>query len=185
MLRREVPAVLTTVMAIFVFLSTYAIPTGRNEDTGPYRFLVAVHGKHGIVSRGINLFRLHSRNIKEKREYWPFSLWLLAVFVFFTVLGIVKGNNDPLYKGLYDALIVPVNASMHSISAFFLCSAAFKAFRIKNLDSIVLMISAVWVMLASVPIGEIISPNVGIVKDWLLAVPGSAVARSHGKMACF
>ncbi|HHY12360.1 MAG TPA: hypothetical protein GX529_06995 [Firmicutes bacterium] len=177
-MRREVPAVLTTVMAIFVFLSAMLFPLEEMKILARTDSLLQFMGNMALFLGGINLFRLHSRNIKKKREYWPFSLWLLAVFVFFTVLGIVKGNNDPLYKGLYDALIVPVNASMHSISAFFLCSAAFKAFRIKNLDSIVLMISAVWVMLASVPIGEIISPNVGIVKDWLLAVPGSAVARA-------
>ena len=115
---------------------------------------------------GINLCRLHFGNITKRREYWPFSVWLLIIFAFFTVLGIVKGNDDPLYKGLYDALIVPVNASMHSVSAFFLASAAFKAFRIRNVESIVLMCSAVWVMLASVPIGDLISPTLKVVMDW-------------------
>ena len=80
-------------------LERYAIPTGRNEDTGPYRFLVAVHGKHGIVSRWYQPISTSLEKHKEKAQYWPFSLWLLAVFVFFTVLGIVKGNDDPLYKG--------------------------------------------------------------------------------------
>lgn len=177
-MRREVPAVLTTVVAILVFLSAMLFRLDQMKILSQTDSLRQLMGNMALFLGGINLCRLHINNVKKKREHWPFSMWLLIVFVFFTVLGLAKGSKDPLYKGLYDALIVPVNASMHSVSAFFLCSAAFKAFRVKNLDSIVLLVSAVWVMLASVPIGELISPNIGIVRDWLLAVPGSAVARA-------
>lgn len=179
-MRKEIPALITTIMAIFVFLSAMLFRLDQLKVLSQTDSLRQFMQAAAFLLGGINLVRLHSRNIQKKRQHWPFSAWLLVIFVFFSILGMVKGNNDPLYKGLYNALIVPVNASMHSISAFFLASAAFKAFRIRNLDSIVLMVSAVWVMLASVPIGDLISPNMAIVKDWLLAIPGSAVARAMG-----
>lgn len=178
MLRREVPALLTTIMAIFVFLSAMLFPLEQKKVLARTDLLRQFMGNVAFLLGGINLVRLHSRNIKKKREHWLYSVWLLIVFFFFIILGVVKGNNDPLYKSLYDALIVPVNASMHSISAFFLCSAAFKAFRINNLDSVVMMISAVWVMLASVPVGNVISPKMVVVRDWLLSVPNASVSRA-------
>ncbi len=177
-MRREVPAVLGTVTAVFVFFSAMLFRLDELKVLAQTDSLRQLMGNMALFLGGINLCRLHFNNVRKRKEHWPFSAWLMLVFFFFAVLGLFKGSKDPLYKGLYDALIVPVNASMHSVSAFFLCSAAFKAFRVKNLDSIVMLISATWVMLASVPVGELISPNIPVVKDWLLAIPGAAVARA-------
>jgi len=98
MLRREVPAVLTTVMAIFVFLSAMLFPLEEMKILARTDSLLQFMGNMALFLGGINLFRLHSRNIKKKREYWPFSLWLLAVFVFFTVLGHSQGKQRSIVQ---------------------------------------------------------------------------------------
>jgi len=178
MLRQELPAILTTVVAIVVFLGGILFSLDEMNVLSEIDSWIQLMGNMALFLGGINLCRLHVNNIRKRRQHWIFSVWLLIVFGFFTVLGLAKGSQDPLYKGLYDALIVPVNASMHSIAAFFLCSAAFRAFRVKNLDSILLLVSGAFVMLASVPIGDLISSNIPVISDWLLNIPGSAVARA-------
>ncbi len=178
MLRQELPAILTTVVAIVVFLGGILFSLDEMNVLSEIDSWIQLMGNMALFLGGINLCKLHVNNIRKRRQHWIFSVWLLIVFGFFTVLGLAKGSQDPLYKGLYDALIVPVNASMHSIAAFFLCSAAFRAFRVKNLDSILLLVSGAFVMLASVPIGDLISSNIPVISDWLLNIPGSAVARA-------
>jgi hypothetical protein len=78
-----------------------------------------------------------------------------------------------------------MEASMYSLLAFFISSAAFRAFRARSFDAMVMLITAILMMLAQVPFGDMISmwfskewlvfPEI---RSWMLDVPMMAAKRA-------
>ena len=58
---------------------------------------------------------------------------------------------------MYFYVLSPVQATMFALLAFFIASAAYRAFRAKTVLATLLMISAVIVMLGRVPIGDMLT----------------------------
>lgn len=83
-----------------------------------------------------------------------------------------------LWKVLYDGLFVALGSAMFSLLGVYIASAAFRAFRIKSLESALMMLAAVLVMLGQIPFGAWIWPYFPEVRDWLLTYPNSAAFRA-------
>ncbi len=127
-----------------------------------------------------SLVRLHATKIRDKNKGWGFSLvtiiGLLAMMI--TGLGLVsqdpesnlplRGTDHPANLWLYDHIQVPLGATMFSLLAFFIASAAYRAFRARSPEATLLLLSAIIVMLGQVPVGEAIWDGLPQVKDWLL-----------------
>ena len=79
---------------------------------------------------------------------------------------------------LYDYTMVPLQGTMFSILAFFIASAAYRAFRARSPEASVLLVSAVVVMMGRVPLGQFLAPWTWHVTQWLLNVLNSAVRRA-------
>ena len=70
-----------------------------------------------------------------------------------------------------------MSATMFSLLAFFIASAAFRAFRVRSIEALLLAIAAFILMLGRVPIGNLIHPALPVVADWLMEVPQNAAKR--------
>ena len=108
-----------------------------------------------------SLVNLHYDRISNKKERWAYSLVTLAALAFMTILGLFSPNalQDPksLFMTMYFYVLSPVQATMFALLAFFIASAAYRAFRAKTVLATLLMISAVIVMLGRVPIGDMLT----------------------------
>jgi hypothetical protein len=67
---------------------------------------------------------------------------------------------------------------MFALLAFFIASAAFRAFRMRNVESGLLLGAAILVMLGLVPIGRAISPMFPQIQEWIVDVPNNAGRRA-------
>ncbi len=72
-------------------------------------------------------------------------------------------------------LFTPLQATMFSLLAFYIASAAFRAFRVRNVEATILLIAAVVVMLGRIPLGE--RRSFGRFTEWLMQVPNGAAQR--------
>jgi len=61
--------------------------------------------------------------------------------------------------------------------AFFVTSAAYRAFRLKNADAVILAVVSLFLLLAQLPFSRAISPYLPIIRDWIMAVPVTAAMR--------
>lgn len=113
-----------------------------------------------------SLVRIHSTKIRRKQENWGFSIVLLTCFVLMATFGLldwkmrtfedktgalntqenwtfVNYAQDFLFAGLYQQM----DSAMFSMIAFFILSAAYRAFRIRSVEATVMMASALILML--------------------------------------
>jgi hypothetical protein len=95
-----------------------------------------------------------------------------------------------LYNQLFYGLMTAFGQTSMALLAFYLVSAAYRSFRLKSLDSAVMMISAVIVLLGLVPLGGWITQGLPEwcqlpkASRWILANPNTAVQRAVAIGAC-
>lgn len=182
-MKKQVPAVMTTITAAIVFISIILFKTDAAGLPGKFdrmrQFMAAVMMFMGMA----NMLRVHGSVIRKRSNNWVFSAWLLVIMFAYAALGMVAGNKNATYRWFYDAFIPPINSTMYAMVAFYITSASFKAFRAKTFDAALMMVCAVWVMLSNVPVGDMIWSSeswlggMAGIRDWIVSVPNSAVSR--------
>ncbi len=134
-----------------------------------------------------SLIGMHYRKITRRTGNWGYSIVLIAGFTGTVVIGIIETirlgtafNEASYFTYIYNYFIVPLQSTMFSLLAFFIASAAYRAFRARNFDATLLLITAIIVMLGRVPLGEQISPNLPKFTEWIMQVPQMAAKRGIG-----
>lgn len=184
------------VMGVF-FALQYYIPNPFTDKmlTGVANWEIIIGGF--AMGLGIaSLFHLHYTKIKRKVPSWGFSVvvfvalfGMLAAGIYCSRAELVPGTTTPtIYGWLYQNLMVPLQSTMFSILAFYIASAAFRAFRAKTREATLLLVAALIVMFARVPMGEAVwthiptfqifgittPPAIGNVAEWILKVLNTA-----------
>lgn len=124
-----------------------------------------------------NLISIHGRKAVRRDKDSAFSVVLLVSMIGWFVLGVSRGTNAPTYRFLWDSVLLPAQATMYSTTIFFITSSAYRAFRVKNLQSGILLTSAILVM-GRVGIGAVLWPRLQTVSGWLMQVPNTAGMRA-------
>jgi hypothetical protein len=127
----------------------------------------------------ISLWRGHWQKVSARRTNWPYSIVLLGSLLGITGLGIWKGVGEGSPVGqIYNSVNAPLASTMFALLAFVIASAAFRAFRARSLEATLLLGTAVVMMIGRVSIGELISPRLPGITEWLLDVPNLAAKRA-------
>jgi preprotein translocase subunit SecG len=99
----------------------------------------------------------------------------------FTGQTITEGS---LFYWIFLNMFVPLDATMFSLLAFFIASAAFRAFRARSFEATALLIAGCIVMIGRVPLGEQLSFSLAgndisfaSVAGWILNNPNAAAQR--------
>lgn len=88
------------------------------------------------------------------------------------------GADGRVRTWIFDHVFAPCNATMFALLAFFVASAAFRAFRARNLEAGLLLASAIVVLLARAPIGAAIADWLPDLSQWILDVPSNGSRRA-------
>ena len=132
-----------------------------------------------IFLGAINLMHVHLRKIKLKLKNWKYSPVTIIGFLLMIVTGLIYGVTETKpFDYMFMNMVAPMGATMFSLLAFFVASAAFRAFRASNWRATLLLTSAFIVMLGQVPIGAMIWDKIPLAKVWLMSVPNTAGQRA-------
>jgi hypothetical protein len=131
---------------------------------------------------GANLLMVHTRNVQRKKREWEHSVVLVVLFAVTVILGISRSTNDRFYRFIFDNINVPIGSTLFATAAFQMASASYRTFRVRNIESAMLLITGVLVMLGKVSLGEMIASWFPALAQWLLDVWNTATQR--GIMMC-
>lgn len=180
-MKREVPLVISLVTGVIIVLDYFfQVGTGTASLANVSREVqnwVLIVAAFALALAAVNLLRIHSTNIRMKKPGWYNSAALILTLVVMSAIGILKGTNDPLYRYWYTGFLVPVDATIFSLLAFYITSAAYRAFRARNIDATVLLVTAFIVMMGRAPVGELIWKSVPSVTNWFMDYPNMAGQR--------
>lgn len=185
-MKKTVPLILTflagTLMMADFFIPHRAYGSLVNELQNWGLIIVAFTYVLGVA----NVAQIHGRRISRRSSDWPYSVVLVVSMAGMAGLGIFHSYEDPdapflwLFNNVYD----PLSATMFALLAFFITSAAYRAFRARSFEAALLLIAAVLVMLGQVPVGAAIWGEDSFlggfpgVKDWIMSVPNLAAKRA-------
>jgi hypothetical protein len=132
-----------------------------------------------LILGSISLWASHQGTVSHRRSGWPYSLATLVAMAVMTVLGVVWGvqNGTPADR-VYNMMIAPLASTMFALLAFFIASAAFRAFRARNAEATLLLVTALVMMIGRVSVGEYLWKGFPGATEWLLDVPNLAAKRA-------
>lgn len=178
-MQRRFSVIICAVFGLFM-AGQYFINYG--PVTGMYRAVLDWMQIIFVCALLVGIFQVISRQVKTisrpgpDRVYAGIALFgiLLMVFLGF---GWGIGRSSP-FLWVFNNLQAPMQTTIFSLLAFYVASAAYRGFRARRLESLILVLAALIILLGRVPIGEMISPWVPKIVSWVLSVPAVAAKRA-------
>jgi len=124
----------------------------------------------------VNLFQVHINKIRDFQPGWVYSLILILSFGLTLIIG-WRGPESTNTQAIFDYVLHPLESTFFALIALFIASAAYRAFRIKDFETFLLVAFAIIVLLGQVPVGFQLWPDFPLVKEWVLRVPTLAGIR--------
>ena len=140
--------------------------------------LSAVVGSFAIGLGVISLMQLHTRTVARARPGWGYSVVLLVSFALMFVFGLMNAYSPKstiipaipgvwaqqdahgMFQFLFRGGLTNLGSATFAMIAFYIASAAYRAFRIRSLEATLLMIAALIVMVGSVSFGTAITGGI-------------------------
>lgn len=180
-MKREVPIVITLVAGIFCLIGFFVPHPYVHDIYGDVQNWAIVVVGCTYVLGVANLLRINTRQVARKERDWPYKIALIGGLLVTMAIGFSEGKHysevSSRFQWIYRTFYSPMAATMFALLAFFIASAAFRAFRIRSFEALLLAVAAFILMLGRVPIGNLIHPILPEAADWLMEIPQNAAKR--------
>lgn len=173
MMKRTVPILIASFVGFLLVISKFSPPLKEWENSVKTWFDILA--AFAFVLGGGNLMLNHLKKINERKAGWGYSAITIAAFVITLCLGFSKfavppstkysefaWSGDYMAEGsgfwwIFNYVYFPLSATMFALLAFYISSAAFRAFRAKNVEASLLLMTAVILLLAQTSNGALLT----------------------------
>jgi hypothetical protein len=187
-LKREVPLILTAAVGLIMMLSFFVPHQWVSVPSDFLQQCALILIAFGYVLGGANALRVNFDAIYKRQPGWIYKVVLVVSLLATFVMGAVEGvgflNPGTRSKWIYDYVYSNMSATMFALLAFFIASAAFRAFRIRTVEAGLLAAAALIVMLGRVPLTNAISgwlpewARLQAMQEWIMEIPQNAAKRA-------
>jgi hypothetical protein len=180
---RTVAAIVASIAGLVMVLTAFVQPLGflGSAVVDWFNVLAAI----AFVLGGANLLKMNLMKISAREAGWGYSAVTLAAFLLTLAVGILKVGVHPdalhpnvAFSGdkeavgapfwwLYEYAMSPITSTLFALLAFYVASAAFRAFRAKNTAAILLLGTAFIVLLGRVYVGVLITSWIPADNAWV------------------
>ena len=201
-MRSRIPLITAFIAGVIPILSLYIPKDFLSGETGMSprldQWLIIVAG-FALLLGIVNVLQNNSKKIARRETGWLYAAVLLAGLFLtggFGIYGAISGegigyraDGSPTpFQWMTDRFFQPLQSTIFSLLAFFMASAAFRAFRARNTEATILLIAAGLVMAGRVPLLEFLSvpfpplqPSaaaasqfLGRLTEWIMDTPNGA-----------
>ena len=173
-MKRKIPLLITFTVGIILIISEFIPHKPFGQLSGELEIWFLIISGFAILLGQLSLFKVNILKIKYKQRDWQFYTITLISFIIMVTLGFLWGTGksagmlghgeiisntlgykpfDYLFHNIYQHL----QATMFSLLAFFIASAAYRAFIGRTVESNLLLASAVLVMLGNTTFGSVLT----------------------------
>ena len=188
-MKKTLPLVITFLTGFYMILAYFVphplVAESAQKVQGWEIIIVAFTLVLGIG----NLLQVHYEKVQRRREGWLYSVVLMVCLAGMMAIGLIGGVREGTsYYWMYNNVMAPLESAMFSLLAFFIASAAYRAFRARNKEATLLLVSATIIMIGRVPLGSwlwVKLPWLGShfpyaldrITQWIMDVPNAAGQR--------
>lgn len=149
----RIPIIICLLMGLFTLIQPFIPhPYFNNIFKGATRWVYVIGVFATVIGVG-TLIRLHIKRIVRRSSGWIYSIVVFVGLLITAGFGIIGGKKSDLFLWIFNNVNASLESAMFSLLAFFMASAAYRAFRARTFEATLLLIAAVVVMLGRVPIG--------------------------------
>lgn len=121
----------------------------------------------------------HIVRIQKRPNERFYSAVLVVAVIVMSALGFSGGiDQGSSFLWVFNHLQAPMQATVFSLLAFYVTSAAFRGFRARSVESTILIGAGLIVLIGRVPLGDLITPHLPATADWIVNVPALAAKRA-------
>ena len=124
----------------------------------------------------LNILAVHARRAVSAEKGRGPSILLIIALLATCAVGIAFPVSGAT-AWLFDYLYYPLQSTMTALLAFFVVSAAYRTFRLHNVEALILLVSGLFLLFAQLSFSEAISPYIPALRGWILAIPVTAAVR--------
>ena len=201
-LRSRIPIFVGFFAGLIPVLSMYIPKKFLSGQTGMSprmdKWLIILAG-FALLLGIVNVLQNNMRKVARREKGWFYSVVLLTGLLVtggFGVYGALSGQgigfapdgSTTPFKYVADWFFQPLQSTIFALLAFFMASAAFRAFRARNTEATILLVAAGLVMMGRVPILEFLSAPfaplqpaaaagsqfLGKLTEWIMNTPNGA-----------
>jgi len=185
-MRREIPMAITTITGVIMII-VFFVPRWDEVDRLFLKWFTVIAG-FALVLGAASLLLVNLNKISRKVPGWGYNVILILGLLMMASLGIFQGTQEGTpFNFIFKYIFTPLSATMFSLLAFYIASAAFRAFKAKSFEAGLLLVTAFIVMLGRVPIGEMMWNAIpllnqlslsNIIENWVMGCFNTAGQRA-------
>mgnify|MGYP006291466585 CR=1 FL=1 len=177
-IRRTLPMIVSFAAGLLIIVAFFSGKSEISNFRGDMQVWVSIIGGFTLLLGVVSIACVNYTRVKRLEKDWPFKLILLISLAVSGGFGIIQGTDaGTVYDWLFQNMSSPMMSSMFAMLAFFIASAAYRAFRARTLEATILLIVAIMVMLGRIPLGEVIYHRLPSITEWIMNYPNLAVQR--------
>lgn len=163
-MRTTVPVILAFLAGFVMIVSFFFNPertfVGQIEEH--LLVWVTIIGGFTLLLGAVSILRVNWIAVATRRKGWFYNLLTLVSVLTMAIPSMLSASWSPLfgdaagsiYDWQFEYLSKPMMATMFAMLAFYIASAAYRAFRARSAEATLLLITATLVMLWRIPMGE-------------------------------
>lgn len=152
-MKKTLPLVITFVSAL-VMAVQYYVP--RIDYVGDlFANFFQITAAFAVVLGLMSLLMVNGGRVWRRAPNWGYNLVLVVAFFVTLGLGVFGGvGSGTSFDWIFRHIFTPLSTTLYSLLAFFIASAAFRAFKAKTVEATLMLATAFIVMIGRVPVGE-------------------------------
>ena len=181
--RIEIPIAITIICTLLQIIPFYIQVEPLETFSDTFRSWMILVATCALFLGAASLTLLHSKKIQRKSTGWQFSVLIIISMIVIMLAGlpipeIGLGDKNPVFDFLFMNILTPLGATMYSIIAFFITSAAYRTFRARSNEATVVLVAGILMICYNAPLMTSIWPGFTPIGDWIFSVPNMATMRA-------